>query len=280
VSPRIKDREAMPNAHRPIWQATLVSALALLLAATPALAGPIKVGSLLFQNLIPAGPSAPGTNALLLQWSPTLLPLFDVSLTVAGTNAQGQNIGGTWATPGPFDPTAAILGQAFPTSATITSATVTGLTGSGQVDWASQRYDVAAQPITATLANASGLVPFPLGPDGSGDATPVTVTPTPRHYYLAEGATVWTFDTQIAMANRGIADAPVTVTFLLEDGTTVMTTLTVAAGARATLRAADVQEERDGHVGLYVPGIGHQDVSVHPALHAFRGCSSSRSQRS
>ena len=43
---------------------------------------------------------------------------------------------------------------------------------------------------------------------------------------------MWTFDTQIAMANRGLADAPVTVTFLKEDGTTVMTALTVPA-ARA-----------------------------------------------
>ena len=215
-------------------------AVALLLVASPALAGPIIVGSLVFQNTIPAGPAGPGTNAFWLYWSPTLLPLSDVSLTVTGTNAQGQSVGGTWATTGAFDPNVALGGQAFPTNATITSATVTGSAANGQVDWASQRYQIAAQGVAATLTNASGLVPFPFGPDGTGDATPVMVTPTPRHYYLAEGATVWTFDTQIAMANRGTADAPVTVTFLMEDGTTVQTTLTVAAGARATLRAADV----------------------------------------
>ena len=230
----------MPNRLRAARFDAVSLAVALLLVASPALAGPIIVGSLVFQNTIPAGPAGPGTNAFWLYWSPTLLPLSDVSLTVTGTNAQGQSVGGTWATTGAFDPNLALGGQAFPTNATITSATVTGSAANGQVDWASQRYQIAAQGVAATLTNASGLVPFPFGPDGTGDATPVTVTPTPRHYYLAEGATVWTFDTQIAMANRGSADAPVTVTFLLEGGGTVQTTLTVAAGARATLRAADV----------------------------------------
>lgn len=216
----------------------------LLVATSGVHAGVITVGSLIFQNMIPAGSQGPGTNAFWLYWSATLLPLSNVSLTVTGTNAQGQSVGGTWAATGPFDPTVPLGGQAFPTTATVTAATVTGAAAAGLADWAGQRYTIGAQAVTATVTNGSGLVPFPLGPEGSGDSTPVAVTPTPRSYYLAEGATVWTFETQLALANRGTADAPVTVTFLKEDGTTVETSLTVAAGARATLNAGDV------------PGIG------------------------
>ena len=66
------------------------------------------------------------------------------------------------------------------------------------------------------------------------------MVPAPRQYHLAEGATVWTFDTRLAIANVGIEPAPVTVTFMKEDGTTVQANLTVAVGARETLRVADV----------------------------------------
>jgi hypothetical protein len=61
-----------------------------------------------------------------------------------------------------------------------------------------------------------------------------------HHYYLAEGATTWTFDTELVLLNPGSQPAPVTVTFLKQDGSSVETTRTVAAGSRDTLRVADV----------------------------------------
>ncbi len=64
--------------------------------------------------------------------------------------------------------------------------------------------------------------------------------PSVRRYYLAEGSTLWTFDTTLAVLNPGTDAAPVTVTFMKEDGTTVVTTRVVAAGAQDTLRVADV----------------------------------------
>jgi hypothetical protein len=178
-------------------------------------AGLIKVGSLVFQNTIPAGPEVPGTNAFWLYWSSSLLPLTNVTLTVTGTDAQGQTFTPKVWTQSTFDP-GTPLGSGLGTDLTVKEATLTGRVLAGYTDWMGQRYTISEQEISALLSNASGLVPFPLGPDGTGDTVDVNVNPTPRSYYLAEGARVWTFDTLVAIANRGKADAPVRVDFLKE----------------------------------------------------------------
>jgi len=214
----------------------------------------IKVGALVFQNTIPAdsGQGLPGTNAFWLYWnSMSLLPLTNVWVTVTGTDPAQQPITRTIGASGAFNPTKAV-GEpdpqaAFSTAAKITSAVLTGDVANGYAIWADQRYNVKAQSVTATLTNANGLVAFG-DPDATGpaDTIDVNATPTPRSYYLAEGATVWTFDTQIALANRGQADAPVTLRFLKElssdcTGSQVVEhSITVPQEARATVRAWDV----------------------------------------
>jgi hypothetical protein len=241
----------MSNAMSEMLRAPGLRALAVialvLLAVPVSQAGVIKVGSLVFQNTIPASQEVPGTNAFWLYWSSTLLPLSNVTLTVTGTDAQGQTFDPRVWTQATFDPTVPLtLTDALATNWTVTQATLTGHVNGGLADWQGQRYSIAEQDVNALLSNASGLVPFPLGPGGTGDAADVNVNPTPRSYYLAEGASVWSFETQVALANRGQADAPVTVTFLREAnppycaGGPVSTTLIVPKEARNTVSSTAV----------------------------------------
>ena len=54
-------------------------------------------------------------------------------------------------------------------------------------------------------------------------------------YYLAEGATGAFFDNDVLIANPNAVDAPVTLTFLLEGGATIVEIRTVAAQSRMTV---------------------------------------------
>jgi autotransporter-associated beta strand protein len=54
-------------------------------------------------------------------------------------------------------------------------------------------------------------------------------------YYLAEGATGEFFDNDVLIANPNATDAPVTLTFLLEGGSTIVENRTVAAQSRMTV---------------------------------------------
>jgi autotransporter-associated beta strand protein len=54
-------------------------------------------------------------------------------------------------------------------------------------------------------------------------------------YYLAEGATGAFFDNDVLIANPNLVDAPVTLTFLLEGGSTIVEPRTVAAQSRMTV---------------------------------------------
>ena len=55
------------------------------------------------------------------------------------------------------------------------------------------------------------------------------------HWFLAEGATGAYFDTYILVGNPNATPATVTLTFLIDDGATVIRTKTVAANARLTV---------------------------------------------
>jgi hypothetical protein len=54
-------------------------------------------------------------------------------------------------------------------------------------------------------------------------------------WYFAEGATGTFFDTYILLSNPGPAPAHVTLTYLLDDGTTLTTAKTIAAHSRSTV---------------------------------------------
>jgi autotransporter-associated beta strand protein len=63
---------------------------------------------------------------------------------------------------------------------------------------------------------------------------------TPVSYFLAEGATGGFFDDDVLIANPTAADAPVTMTFLLEGGSTIVESRTVPARSRVTVHADTV----------------------------------------
>jgi autotransporter-associated beta strand protein len=69
-----------------------------------------------------------------------------------------------------------------------------------------------------------------------GDGNDIVLTLTgDNSYYLAEGATGEFFDNDVLIANPNLVDAPVTLTFLLEGGTTIVENRTVAAQSRMTV---------------------------------------------
>jgi Ca2+-binding RTX toxin-like protein len=88
--------------------------------------------------------------------------------------------------------------------------------------------------------------------DISGNATTdtLTVTVSQLSYFLAEGSTGSFFDLDVLIANPNAQAAPITVTFLKENGTTQTQTLSVAATSQLTL-----------HVDQ-IPGLEATAVSV------------------
>jgi len=64
--------------------------------------------------------------------------------------------------------------------------------------------------------------------------------PASTTYYLAEGATGAFFDTDLLLANPNDTAAPVTITFLKEDGSSVVQTRTLAPLSRTTIRVDDI----------------------------------------
>ena len=84
--------------------------------------------------------------------------------------------------------------------------------------------------ITVTAQDASG--------NSASDT--LTVTVDAFTYLLAEGATGTFFDLDVLIANPNNAPAPVAITFLKEDGTTVTQNLTVAPTSRATIAGRQI----------------------------------------
>jgi Ca2+-binding RTX toxin-like protein len=78
---------------------------------------------------------------------------------------------------------------------------------------------------------------------GNAGGDTLTVTLNPLTYTMAEGATGSFFDTDILLANPNSVQAPVQITYLKGDGTTVTQDLTLAATSRTTI-------EVDGIAGL------------------------------
>ena len=88
--------------------------------------------------------------------------------------------------------------------------------------------------------------------DAAGNASTdtIAVTVAQLSYSLAEGATGSFFDLDVLIANPNAQAAPVTVTFLKENGTTVTQQLTVAATSQLTI---DVET---------IPGLEGTSVST------------------
>ena len=78
--------------------------------------------------------------------------------------------------------------------------------------------------------------------DNSGNATSdtLTVNVTTLSYFLAEGATGSFFDLDILIANPNAQAAPVTLTFLKENGTTVTQTLNMAPTSQTTVHVDQI----------------------------------------
>ena len=71
-------------------------------------------------------------------------------------------------------------------------------------------------------------------------------------YYLAEGATLWTFDTALAIRNTSEVATTVNILFHTQDGTTATVSPTLAAHARVTLHAGDVDGLTNAEFGTVV----------------------------
>jgi autotransporter-associated beta strand protein len=71
-------------------------------------------------------------------------------------------------------------------------------------------------------------------------------------YYLSEGATGSFFDLDVLIANPNVADAPVTLTFLREDGGVVVEHRTAPGMQRITLRVDDIAGVEDTPVSTVV----------------------------
>jgi Ca2+-binding RTX toxin-like protein len=134
-------------------------------------------------------------------------------------------------------------------AATITLAgTAADDTGVTSVSWVNNRGGSGTATGTTSwtaaeipLAGGANLIAV-TATDASGNATTdtITVTVTQLTYLLAEGSTGGFFDLDVLIANPNAQAAPVTVTFLKENGTTVVQNLVIAATSQQTLHVDQI----------------------------------------
>jgi autotransporter-associated beta strand protein len=108
---------------------------------------------------------------------------------------------------------------------------------------------------------------------GDGNDVVLADTTPDVSYYLAEGATGEFFDNDVLIANPNDKEAPITMTFLKEGGSTVVERRTVPAFARLTVHvdqiagledaAASVQVTSDNHLPLIVERTMFWDASYY-----------------
>ena len=140
--------------------------------------------------------------------------------------AAGATLGGTAIT---------ITGTNFQAGATVTLG---GTAATGVVVVSDTTVTIISSP------HVAGTVDLVLtSPDGQSVSVPGSFTysaPTERLYYLAEGSLLWEFETTISIGNANQTDAPVRVTFMKEDGSTVSVDTTVPATAHLAVRPAEL----------------------------------------
>ena len=140
----------------------------------------------------------------------------------------------------PFASTSAVITVAGAASDSggvqqVTWATSLGESGTaaGTGTWAAQvPLAKGTNVITVTATGASGFTA----------STAVTVTVDTLVYYLAEGATQDLFGFDLLIANPNTVPAPVTIRYLLDDGTTVDDARTLPATSRTTIHVDDVPD--------------------------------------
>jgi hypothetical protein len=105
-------------------------------------------------------------------------------------------------------------------------------TATGTTSWSATNIPLQAgtNVINVTVQDASG----------SRVTTSFTVTVTSFSYYLAEGATGDFFDLDVLIANPTTTAAPIVVTFLEDDGTTVTRNFTVAPTSQLPISVEDI----------------------------------------
>jgi hypothetical protein len=200
-------------------------------------------------------------------------PLGTVDVVVTNPDLQAATLAGGFTY---TEPPALTIADIVPATGSAAGGTVVTIDGTGFAAGATVAIGgVAATNVTVasatqilatTGAHAPGVVDIVIT---NPDTRSVTLAggftyaaPTSRKYYLAEGATVWTFDTVLALMNLGSEAAPVTITFLKEDGTTVQATRVVAADSRDTVRVADVPGMQGVSFGTVVDSTAGVPLAV------------------
>jgi 5-hydroxyisourate hydrolase-like protein (transthyretin family) len=117
------------------------------------------------------------------------------------------------------------------------------------------------QPIIVERAmylDSQGL-PFSAGHASAGVTAPAT------DWFLAEGATVGTFDMYITLANPGDTSGTAAITYMLTDGRTVVKSYPVAASSRQTVWVNGERDDLDPTLALSWKSLSasiHSDVPV------------------
>jgi hypothetical protein len=121
-----------------------------------------------------------------------------------------------------------------------------GATGeaSGRATWFASNVPLVSGSNTITVTATS--------PEGLTAVDTLTVTVAGLSYYLAEGATGSFFDLDLALANPGGSAVPVDVTYLKENGATVVQSLTLGGASRTTIRVDQVAGVEAGAVSSIV----------------------------
>ncbi len=128
-------------------------------------------------------------------------------------------------------------------------------TAVGTTDWTAANVPLhpGLNGLTVTATDASG----------ASNVAVLNITVPDLQYALAEGATGGFFDTDILLANPDfLAAAPITVTWLKEDGTTVTQAMTLPAGSRTTIPVASIPGLEGTSMSTFVTSLTGQPIAV------------------
>jgi autotransporter-associated beta strand protein len=113
--------------------------------------------------------------------------------------------------------------------------------------------------VTGGAATGQPLTISYTGGDGNDVVLSATGSVT---YFLAEGATGGFFDEDVLIANPNTADAPITVTFLKEGGSTLVRTYTIAKESRLTIRVDEIPELAEASASVKVVSDARLPLTV------------------
>jgi protocatechuate 3,4-dioxygenase beta subunit len=149
--------------------------------------------------------------------------------------------------------TAASASDSVVTAVTWTSNRGPSGTATGTTNWqADVPLFAGVNVITVTAVNGSGSV----------GSTSVSINVENFKYLLAEGATGAFFDLEILLANPNAVDAPVTIQYLKDDGTTVDQTMTIPAQRHVTILVDDIPGLEGTAVSSVVTSVNALPLAV------------------